>query len=125
MADRQGFLLAEEIPVYAIKTRYLKQRLVRQLAARELESAILTNGNHPSVMWWSIGNELSARPGPVQGYYIQRAARSAKRLDPTRPAIDDRFEGELQQGSAERGDSTTVERRGSDATRPRRGPCQG
>ena len=32
---------------------------------------ILTNGNHPSVIVWSIGNELSARPGPVQGYYIR------------------------------------------------------
>ena len=34
---------------------------------------------------WSIGNELSARPGPVQGDYIQRAAKAAKALDPTRP----------------------------------------
>ena len=74
-----------EIPVYAVKTEYLKQRLVRELAARELASNILTNGNHPSVIVWSIGNELSARPGPVQGFYIARAAASAKRLDPTRP----------------------------------------
>jgi beta-glucuronidase len=83
--DELGLLAWTEVPVYAVKTRYLKQRLVRQLAARELESAIRTNWNHPSVIVWSIGNELSARPGPVQGYYIQRAARSAKALDPTRP----------------------------------------
>ncbi len=83
--DELGMLATPEVPVYAVKTQYLKQRLVRQLAARELESMILTNWNHPSIIWWSIGNELSARPGPVQSYYIQRAARSAKNLDPTRP----------------------------------------
>jgi beta-galactosidase/beta-glucuronidase len=84
-ADRLGIMQWSEIPVYSVKTPYLKQPLVRRLAARELESNILTNGNHPSVIVWSMGNELSARPGPVQGYYIRRAAASAKRLDPTRP----------------------------------------
>jgi beta-glucuronidase len=34
---------------------------------------------------WSIGNELSARPGPVQGSYIANATRRAKALDPSRP----------------------------------------
>src|SRR4051794_29442533 len=84
-ADQLGLLLWSEIPVYAVRTKYLKQRLVRQLAAKELRDNILINGNHPSIVIWSIGNELSARPGPVQGYYIQRAVRTAKALDPTRP----------------------------------------
>ena len=59
--------------------------MVRQLAASELDSAVQTNINHPSIIVWSAGNELSARPGPVQGYYIQRAVKLAKSLDPTRP----------------------------------------
>jgi beta-glucuronidase len=84
-ADRLGIMLWSEIPVYAVKTQYLKQRLVRELAAKELETNILANQNHPSVIVWSIGNELSARPGPVQGYYIARAVRAAHLLDPTRP----------------------------------------
>jgi beta-glucuronidase len=84
-ADRLGIMQWSEIPVYAVKTRYLAQAVVRKLAAHELESNILTNGNHPSVIAWSIGNELSSRPGPVQGYYIARAASTAHRLDPTRP----------------------------------------
>ena len=83
--DELGLMQWSEIPVYSIKTRYLKQKLVRQLAARELESNINVNGNHPSVIVWSIGNELSARPGPVQGSYIADAVRRAKALDPTRP----------------------------------------
>jgi beta-glucuronidase len=84
-ADALGIMQWSEVPVYSVKARYLKQKLVRQLAARELESNIEANGNHPSVIVWSIGNELSARPGPVQGDYINRAARAAKALDPTRP----------------------------------------
>jgi hypothetical protein len=84
-ADELGIMQWSEIPVYSVKTKELKKPLVRALAARELESNIITNGNHPSVIVWSIGNELSARPGPVQGFYIAAAVKSAKALDPTRP----------------------------------------
>jgi beta-glucuronidase len=85
LADRAGLLVWSEIPVYAVKTQYLKREMVRKLAARELEANILANQNHPSIILWSIGNELSARPGPVQSFYINRAVRQAKALDPSRP----------------------------------------
>jgi beta-glucuronidase len=85
LADREGLLIWSEIPVYSVKTQYLKRLAVRKLAARELEDNIRANQNHPSIMLWSIGNELSARPGPVQQNYIERAVRQAKALDPTRP----------------------------------------
>jgi beta-glucuronidase len=85
LADRMGFLIWSEIPMYAIKTNYLKSEIVRKTGANELRDNILANGNHPSVVTWSIGNELSSRPGPVQGDYIRRATLQAKALDPTRP----------------------------------------
>jgi beta-glucuronidase len=85
LADRVGLLIWSEIPVYAVKTQYLKREEVRKLAAKELAQNIVANQNHPSIMLWSIGNELSARPGPVQALYIGRAVRDAKALDPTRP----------------------------------------
>lgn len=84
-ADKLGIMLWSEIPVYAIKTEYLKSQRVRKLAAHELADNITANGNHPSIIVWSIGNELSARPGPVQGAYLKRAADTAHELDPTRP----------------------------------------
>jgi beta-glucuronidase len=85
LADRQGMLIWSEIPVYAVKTSYLRLQRVRELAAKEMRRNVETNLNHPSVMVWSVGNELSSRPGPVQGDYIRRAAGIAKDIDPTRP----------------------------------------
>jgi beta-glucuronidase len=85
LADRLGLMVWSEIPVYALKTPQLAKAVVRRMAARELERNILTNQNHASIVTWSVGNELSARPGPVQGMYLRDAAASAKRLDPTRP----------------------------------------
>ena len=85
LADREGLLIWSEIPVYGIKTKYLKDRTVRKLAARELTKDIENFANHPSVMVWSVANELSPNVGPTQGAYIADAARQAKRLDPSRP----------------------------------------
>jgi beta-glucuronidase len=85
LADRKGMLLWSEIPVFQVKTSYLKLLSVRVQAARLLAKNIRANRNHPSVMAWSIGNELSSKPGATQGYYIRRAAQLAHQLDPTRP----------------------------------------
>ncbi len=83
--DRLGMLAWVEVPVYSIKTEHLARKEVRQLAAKELGTAVETNRHHPSVVVWSIGNELSSRPGPVQADYIRRAAAKARELDPSRP----------------------------------------
>jgi len=83
--DELGMLAWTEVPVYSVKTKYLKQVKVRKLAAKELANAVRTNINHPSIIVWSAGNELSSRPGPVQGYYIQAAVKLAKSIDPSRP----------------------------------------
>jgi Glycosyl hydrolases family 2, TIM barrel domain/Glycosyl hydrolases family 2, sugar binding domain/Glycosyl hydrolases family 2 len=84
-ADKLGIMIWSEVPVYAIKAKYLKSQLVRKLATHYIEKNIAFNQNHPSIIVWSIGNELSAHPGPVQGAYITRAANTAHRMDPTRP----------------------------------------
>ena len=41
--------------------------------------------NHPSVIVWSIGNELQDRVPARVRRYITAAARTAKGIDPTRP----------------------------------------
>ncbi|HWK26062.1 MAG TPA: glycoside hydrolase family 2 TIM barrel-domain containing protein [Solirubrobacter sp.] len=85
LADKLGLLIWSEIPVYSLKTQVLKERSVRELAVQELSRNINANENHPSVLLWSIGNELSSQPGPVQVSYINAAVKFAKEMDPTRP----------------------------------------
>ena len=80
-----GLLVWSEIPVYRVRDEVFREPSVRRLAVNELSRNILANENHPSVMVWSIGNELSTRPGPVQTAYISSAARLAKQMDPSRP----------------------------------------
>jgi beta-glucuronidase len=50
-----------------------------------LTQNILTNENHPSILVWSIGNELVTPPDAPEAHYIAVAAALARRLDPTRP----------------------------------------
>ena len=51
---------------------------------RDLESMILRDRNHPSVILWSIGNEINERAEP-HGVEIGKAlADRAHKLDPTR-----------------------------------------
>ena len=85
LADRLGLLIWSEIPVYSVSTEVLKEPTVRRLAVKELSRNIEANENHASVMVWSIGNELSSQPGPVQTAYIAAATKFAKEMDPTRP----------------------------------------
>jgi beta-glucuronidase len=85
LADREGMLIWSEIPVYGIDAGDLARRRVRDAALRQLETNIAEHGNHPSVLTWSIGNELDPEVGPSQGAYLAAATRLARELDPTRP----------------------------------------
>jgi beta-glucuronidase len=85
MADEDGILLWSEIPVYGATNPYLAQPAWRHGAQALLADNIAANQNHPSIVVWSIGNEL---PDPAtfgQAAYISGAAALAHRLDPTRP----------------------------------------
>jgi beta-glucuronidase len=85
LADRYGILIWSEIPVYHVKNQYFTQPGWEAGAQAMLRSNILANQNHPSVMLWSIGNELATPADSREAFYIARAAALAHRLDPTRP----------------------------------------
>jgi beta-glucuronidase len=92
MADRDGILLWSEVPVYQVATTFLTRPGWLTSAHAILRQNILTNQNHPSVLLWSIGNELATPPNDAEARYIAGAAQLAHQLDPTRPvgmAIED------------------------------------
>ena len=85
MADRDGILIWSEVPVYQLQKAYLAQPSVIAHAHSILQQNILDNENHPSVMLWSIGNELPTPATGPEASYIAGAAALARKLDPTRP----------------------------------------
>jgi beta-glucuronidase len=85
LADQDGILLWSEVPVYQVQTDYLRQPAWLQVAHGILRDNILNNQNHPSVLLWSIGNELVSPPNDAERSYISGAAALAHQLDPTRP----------------------------------------
>jgi beta-glucuronidase len=85
MADRLGILIWSEVPVYQISDTYLGQPSWRARAYSFLAQNILANENHPSVMMWSIANELPTPVTTNEAGYIAGAAALARKLDPTRP----------------------------------------
>jgi beta-glucuronidase len=84
-ADRAGIAVWEEIPFYQLPESALRKRAVRKKGLDYLAAAIKRDENHPSVIAWSIGNELPASPRRGQRAYIHDAVALAHRLDPTRP----------------------------------------
>ncbi len=85
MADRDGILLWSEVPVYQTSDKYIGQASWQQQALALLTANIESNQNHPSVLVWSIGNELPTPPTANETQYIAAAAAQARSLDPTRP----------------------------------------
>ncbi|HET7046650.1 MAG TPA: glycoside hydrolase family 2 TIM barrel-domain containing protein [Solirubrobacteraceae bacterium] len=85
MADRYGILIWAEVPVYQVSTTNLANPALIAHAHAMLQQDILTNQNHPSVLLWSIGNELPTPVPASERRYIAGAVALAHRLDPTRP----------------------------------------
>lgn len=80
-ADRAGLLVLEEIPVYW-EIAYSSSRTYA-LAESMLNAMIARDFNHPSVILWSVGNEV-----PVEredcSRFITKLMSAARALDPTR-----------------------------------------
>ena len=55
---------------------------------KDLESMILRDRNHPSVVFWSIGNEIPERGDSLGLAIRKRLVAEVKRLDQTRPVTE-------------------------------------
>ena len=86
MADRDGLLIWSEITVSGLTSNSLLVDPGWLARAHEvLRENITDNANHPSILLWSIGNELDTPATLEETSYIAGAAALAHRLDPTRP----------------------------------------
>ena len=83
LADQMGVVIWSEIPVYQVRNG--KLAAIRAAALAALRTNVLVNGNHPSVIIWSIANELGSSVPAAQTAYIRAAVGTAHALDPTRP----------------------------------------
>ena len=83
-ADRDGVMVWDEIPAYQLPNSVTDKASVRSKALNYLRATVLRDQNHPSVLTWSIGNEMPTRVGTGQQRYIRDAAHLLHAMDPTR-----------------------------------------
>jgi beta-glucuronidase len=83
-ADRDGILVWDEIPMYQTPNSITAKRAIRSKGLKYLAATVARDENHPSVLTWSIGNEMPTRVGSGQQRYIRDAASMLRKMDPTR-----------------------------------------
>jgi beta-glucuronidase len=81
IADEIGILILEEIPVY--RDCNYKNRKTFKLAARMMRDLIMRDYNHPSVIWWSVGNEIPTHKRACSRF-IKNLMDFVRMHDPTR-----------------------------------------
>lgn len=85
--DRLGMLVIDEAFDMWVrpKTPQDYHQYFNEWWQRDLESMLLRDRNHPSIIMWSIGNEI-AESADSTGYAIsKRLSETVRRLDATRP----------------------------------------
>jgi beta-glucuronidase len=86
LADRDGLLIWSEVPVSGLTPDAdLIAPAWRAEADGLLASEIAADGNHPSILVWGIGNELTTPDSANAAAYIAHTSRLSRQLDPTRP----------------------------------------
>ena len=78
-------------------------RFFREWADKDITNLILANRNHPSIVMWSIGNEIpeqGSKEGTEMAAHLQNLCH---KLDPTRPVTQgmDRIDNALSTGFAQ------------------------
>jgi beta-galactosidase len=89
IADRLGFIVMDEaFDMWKIeKTKYDYHLDWDEWHKRDLEDMVLRDRNHPSVIIWSIGNEVMEQwnNNPAGGTIARELKAIVRNLDPTRP----------------------------------------
>ncbi len=89
LCDEIGLLVMCEIPLYmwpGLEEGPENYRGTVASAQRQLTKLIDRDYNHPSVIFWSVSNEIHTQHPEVRGTNVM-LVQQAKRLDPTRLAV--------------------------------------
>ena len=86
LCDQMGLVVMDEAfdEWKAGKTRYGYGRFFDQWSERDLVSMLHRDRNHPCIVMWSIGNEISEQGAKNGGEMAKRLADICHREDPTR-----------------------------------------
>jgi beta-glucuronidase len=83
-ADRHGILLIPEVPAWQLTRDQMASAHMQALERRQLRELVTSQANHPSMIAWSVGNELDSQT--TEGWaFVKQMVRYVKSLDPTRP----------------------------------------
>ncbi len=100
MADREGFLVIDEIPAVSLQFENDENAATRlRMCQQQLDELVARDKNHPSVVMWCVANEpmpsslnletltasASGDPSVQRGkQFLETLLRRARELDPTR-----------------------------------------
>lgn len=89
LTDQMGFVVMDEaFDVWKKeKTKFDYHLDWDEWHKRDLEDMVLRDRNHPSIVMWSIGNEVAEQwnPGPEAGRISKELTAIVRKLDTTRP----------------------------------------
>jgi beta-galactosidase len=85
LCDRMGFVVIDEAFDKWEGRFYAARTEIAEWGPRDLEAMILRDRNHPSVVLWSLGNEIQKQGQPFFYDTLAMLAAHARRLDPSRP----------------------------------------
>lgn len=87
LCDRMGFLVMDEAfdEWKKSKTMYGYGRFFDEWSERDLRDMIRRDRNHPSIIMWSIGNEIPEQNDPNAYEMAKRLVDICRAEDPTRP----------------------------------------
>jgi beta-glucuronidase len=83
-ADRHGILLIPEVPAWQMTHLQMASPQMQALERSQLRELVESEANHPSVIAWSVGNEIDSQSSDGW-HFVERMVRYVKSLDRTRP----------------------------------------
>lgn len=88
--DRAGVLVWQEVGPWEPGGRWRFETPARIGEARDRALRVAEAGQaHPSVLAWTLTNEVAGNGAPAQQEYVRRTARALRELDRTRPVAAD------------------------------------